>query len=89
MQQRRAHTTHRCLRKPDLLWCMDTHPIIRPGVLFYLFIYLLLEENVIPIMIFPLTSTPLWLPPSLPPSSPPSSLLCNPYVASEAKQIQA
>ncbi len=63
MQQRTAHPTHRCPRKPDLLWCMDTHPIIRAGVLCLFFF--LLEENVIPIMIFPLTSTPLWLSASL------------------------
>lgn len=87
MQQRTAHSTHRYPRKPDLLWCMDTHPIIRPGPLLWFFIYFFpFEENVIPIMIFPLTSTPLWLF-YLHPSPPPSPLLYPPYATTEARQV--
>lgn len=86
MQQRTAHSTQRCPRKPDLLWCMDTHPIIRPGPLLYFFFFFPFEENVIPIMIFPLTSTPLWLC-YLHPSPPPSPLLYPPYATTEARQV--
>lgn len=32
------HTQHRRMKKDDLLWYIDTHPIIRPGVLFFFYI---------------------------------------------------
>lgn len=94
MRQEAARATQWRLRKPDLLWCMDTHPIITQEVLcfFFVFLILLLKENVIPIMSFRLTSTHVWLSlsfslslvyPFL------SARRCSPYVATEARHIQA
>lgn len=85
---REQHTQHIDARG-NLTFCGVWTPIpsLDQDHYFGFFIYFFpFEENVIPIMIFPLTSTPLWLF-YLHPSPPPSPLLYPPYATTEARQV--